>query len=45
MKVKKDLTITGEVKSIFKLQDFNLSLNNFEAFFDFEKKYFPRTVT
>ena len=29
LKVEKLLTLTGDVKTIFKLQDVNLSLNNF----------------
>ena len=29
IKVKKLFTLTGDVKTIFKLQDVNLSLNNF----------------
>ena len=31
--MKKVLTLTGDVKTIFKLQDVNLSLNNFWSFF------------
>ena len=33
LKVEKLLTLTGDVKTIFKLQDVNLSLNNFWNFF------------
>ena len=33
LKVKKVLALTGDVKTIFKLQDVNLSLNNFRILF------------
>ena len=33
LSVKKVLTLTGDVKPIFKLQDVNLTLNNFLSFF------------
>ena len=33
LKMKKLLTLTGDVKTIFKLQDINLPLNNFWSFF------------
>ena len=36
LKVKKVLALTGDVKTIFKLQDVNLSLNNFRSLFRFE---------
>ena len=45
MKVKKLLTLTGDVIAIFKLQDVNLPVNNFEASFEFEATYFPRMAT
>ena len=45
MKVKKLLTLTGDVIPIFKLQDVNLTVNNFEPSFEFEAKYFPRMAT
>ena len=35
MKVKKLLTLTGDVKTIFKLKDANLLVNNLEASFEF----------
>ena len=45
MKAKKLLTVTGDVKTIFKLQDINLSLDNFWRFFRIWKEVLPKNDT
>ena len=43
LKVKKVLTLTGDVKTIFKLQDVNLLLNNFWSLFRIWKEVLPKS--
>ena len=40
--MKKLFTLTGDVKTIFKLQDVNLSLNNFWSFFRIWNEVLPK---
>ena len=42
LSVKKVLTLTGDVKPIFKLQDVNLTLNNFWSFFRIWNEIIPK---
>ena len=42
LKVKKVLTLTGDVKTIFKLQDVNLLLNNFWSLFRIWNEVLPK---
>ena len=40
--MEKHLTLTGDIKTIFKLQDVNLSLNNFWSFFQIVNEVLPK---
>ena len=42
--MKKFLTLAGEVKMIFEVQDVNLSVNNFWSFFQIWDKVLPKEL-